>query len=157
MPVTARSGGAGVSVQGPCPRGDERRMRGLTALFKQRDLVRPLSLARVMSNRVAHRRPDDPGIVGLEDATLIRSVESIEWQVALAHRRLSIIDLSPAAAQPMVYRDRYWLTYNGEVYNFLELRAEPQQLGHAFRTEGDAEVVLAPFAEWGARCFERGM
>jgi asparagine synthase (glutamine-hydrolysing) len=130
-------------------------MCGITALFKQRDLARPLSLARVMSDRVAHRGPDGAGIVGLEGATVIRSAESTAWQVALAHRRLSIIDLSPAAAQPMVYRDRYWLTYNGEVYNFLELRAELEQLGHAFRTEGDAEVVLAAFAEWGIRCFER--
>jgi asparagine synthase (glutamine-hydrolysing) len=130
-------------------------MCGITALFKQRDFVRPLSLARVMSNRVAHRGPDDAGIVGLDGAKVIRSTESSAWQVALAHRRLSIIDPSPAAAQPMVYRDRYWLTYNGEVYNFLELRAELQQLGHTFRTEGDAEVMLAAFAEWGVRCFER--
>jgi asparagine synthase (glutamine-hydrolysing) len=72
---------------------------------------------------------------------------------------LSIIDLSAAAAQPMVYRDRYWLTYNGEVYNYLELRAELEGLGHYFRTQSDSEVILAGFAEWGPRCFEhmRGM
>ena len=124
-------------------------MCGITALFKQRDLAHPLSLARLMSDRVAHRGPDGAGLVGLRGDTVIRSAESTAWQVALAHRRLSIIDLSPAAAQPMVYRDRYWLTYNGEVYNYLELRAELEALGHAFRTQSDAEVVLAAFAEWG--------
>ena len=86
---------------------------------------------------------------------MIRSAGSTAWQVALAHRRLSIIDLSPAAAQPMVYRDRYWLTYNGEVYNYLELRPELERLGHVLRTQSDSEVVLAAFAEWGPRCFER--
>ena len=95
------------------------------------------------------------GLVGLDGDTVICSTESTAWQVALAHRRLSIIDLSPAAAQPMVYRDRYWLTYNGEVYNYLELRTELERLGHAFRTQSDSEVVLAAFAEWGPRCFER--
>ena len=130
-------------------------MCGIAALFKRKDLARPLSLARAMSERAAHRGPDGAGLVGLEGDAVIRSVESTAWQVALAHRRLSIIDLSPAAAQPMVYRDRFWLTYNGEVYNYLELRAELERLGHAFRTQSDSEVVLVAFAEWGPRCFER--
>ena len=130
-------------------------MCGITALFKRRDLARPLSLAQEMSDRVAHRGPDGTGLVGLDGAAVTRAAESTAWQVALAHRRLSIIDLTAAAAQPMVYRDRYWLIYNGEVYNYLELRAELERLGRTFRTEGDAEVVLAAFAEWGAECFER--
>ena len=130
-------------------------MCGIVALFKRKDLARPLSLARAMSNGVAHRGPDGEGLVGLDGDAVIRSAGSTAWQVALAHRRLSIIDLSPAAAQPMVYRDRYWLTYNGEVYNYLELRAELERLGHVFRTQSDSEVVLAAFAEWGPRCFER--
>src|SRR5262245_7432751 len=108
-----------------------------------------------MSDKVMHRGPDGAGLVGLEGDAVIRSAESTAWQVALAHRRLSIIDPSPGAAQPMVYRNRYWLTYNGEVYNYLELRAELERLGHAFRTRSDSEVMLAAFAEWGPRCFER--
>jgi asparagine synthase (glutamine-hydrolysing) len=114
-----------------------------------------LSLARAMSDRVAHRGPDGAGLVGLAGEAVIYSAESTAWQVALAHRRLSIIDLSLAAAQPMVYGDRYWLTYNGEVYNYVEIRAELERLGRAFRTQSDSEVVLAAFAEWGPRCFER--
>jgi asparagine synthase (glutamine-hydrolysing) len=128
---------------------------GIVALFKRKDLARPLSLARAMNDRVVHRGPDGSGLVGLEGPSVIRSQESTEWQVALAHRRLSIIDLSPAAAQPMVYRNRYWLTYNGQVYNYLELRSELERLGHIFRTQSDSEVVLAAFAEWGTVCFER--
>ncbi len=127
----------------------------MVALFKRRDLARPLSLARAMSDVVAHRGPDGAGLVGLASDEVTYSAESRAWQVALAHRRLSIIDLSPEAAQPMVYRDRYWLIYNGEVYNYLELRAELEGLGHTFRTRSDSEVVLAAFAEWGPRCFER--
>ena len=130
-------------------------MCGIVALFKRKNLARPLSLARAMSDGVAHRGPDGAGLVGLEGDAVIHSAGSTAWEVALAHRRLSIIDLSPAAAQPMVYRDRYWLTYNGEVYNYLELRAELERLGHVFRTQSDSEAVLAAFAEWGPRCFER--
>lgn len=130
-------------------------MCGIVALFKRKDLARPLSLARAMSERATHRGPDGSGLVGLQGDTGICPAESTSWQVALAHRRLSIIDLSPAAVQPMAYRDRFWLTYNGEVYNYLELRAELMRLGHVFRTQSDSEVVLAAFAEWGPRCFER--
>jgi asparagine synthase (glutamine-hydrolysing) len=108
-----------------------------------------------MTDRVAHRGPDGAGVASLDGDRVIQSSESTTWQVALAHRRLSIIDLSQTAAQSMVCRDRYWLTYNGEVYNYLELRAELEQLGHDFRTQSDSEVVLAAFAEWGPRCFER--
>ncbi|MGE5716312.1 MAG: asparagine synthetase B, partial [Acidobacteriota bacterium] len=70
------------------------------------------------------------------------------WRVGLGHRRLSIIDLSEAGAQPMSYRDRYWLTYNGEVYNYIELRAELERLGHRFLSQSDTEVILAAYAEW---------
>ena len=76
--------------------------------------------------------------------------------VALGHRRLSILDLSPAGHQPMCYGDRrYWITYNGEVYNYRELRAELESLGHAFLSATDTEVVLAAYAEWGAECTRR--
>ncbi|WP_312740797.1 asparagine synthase (glutamine-hydrolyzing) [Candidatus Nitrospira neomarina] len=130
-------------------------MCGIVALFKQKDLSRPLSLVRAMSNKATHRGPDGCGLVGFEGDVITRLADSTGWEVALAHRRLSVIDLSPEASQPMVYRGRYWLTYNGEVYNYLELRAELERLGHLFRTQSDSEVVLAAFAEWGPRCFER--
>ena len=91
----------------------------------------------------AHRGPDgsgtwvDPGIV-------------------LGHRRLAFLDLSQDGAQPMAYgEDRYVITYNGEVYNYLELREELRALGHAFHTGSDTEVLLSAFAEWGRDCLAR--
>lgn len=76
--------------------------------------------------------------------------------VALGHRRLSIVDLSPAGHQPMSYGDgRFWIVYNGEVYNHLELRAELEALGHQFASHCDTEVVLAAYAQWGEDCLHR--
>jgi asparagine synthase (glutamine-hydrolysing) len=74
----------------------------------------------------------------------------------LGHRRLSIIDLSDAGHQPMPSDDgRLWLTYNGEIYNYLELRAELQALGRVFRTETDSEVLLQAYEEWGTGSLDR--
>ena len=76
--------------------------------------------------------------------------------VTLGHRRLSILDLSDRGAQPMSYADgRYWITYNGEIYNFLELRADLEKKGHKFHSDSDTEVILAAFAEWGEECLQR--
>lgn len=98
---------------------------------------------------VAHRGPDGSGW---------REFESVFGPVALGHRRLSIIDLTDAAAQPMSYADeRYWITYNGEIYNYLELRDDLVGRGHRFRTQSDTEVLLAAYAEWGAGALDRLM
>ena len=88
---------------------------------------------------VAHRGPDGRGW---------QVFRSIAGPVALGHRRLSIIDLSDAAQQPMTYADgRFWIVYNGEIYNYVELRDELQAAGHRFRTQSDTEVLLAALAE----------
>ncbi len=102
-----------------------------------------------MTELVAHRGPDGSGTEHLA----LGGGEP--WGVALGHRRLSIIDLSEAGRQPMVYRDRLWITYNGEVYNYVELRRELEQAGHAFHSHSDTEVILAAYDEWGPSCFER--
>jgi asparagine synthase (glutamine-hydrolysing) len=78
-----------------------------------------------------------------------------EWQVGLGHRRLSILDLTATGHQPMPYRSKFWIVYNGEVYNYVEIRAELGQLGHVFRSSSDTEVILAAYAEWGTDCFSR--
>jgi asparagine synthase (glutamine-hydrolysing) len=96
---------------------------------------------------VAHRGPDGAGW---------QVFASRHGPVALGHRRLSIIDLSQAAAQPMSYADgRYWITYNGEIYNYLELREELASAGCRFRTASDTEVLLAAFARWGEAALDR--
>ena len=75
-----------------------------------------------------------------------------DFSLAFCHRRLSIIDLSPAGHQPMCYKNRYWIIYNGEVYNYLELREELKKSGHIFQSNSDTEVILAAYDEWGLDC-----
>ena len=90
-----------------------------------------------MTDAIAHRGPDGEG-------------QWIEGNVGLGHRRLAIIDLSSAGHQPMFSGDtRYVLSYNGEVYNYLELRTELETLGYCFRSNTDSEVVLYSLVEWG--------
>ncbi|WP_204105121.1 MULTISPECIES: asparagine synthase (glutamine-hydrolyzing) [Spirulina sp. CCY15215] len=92
-----------------------------------------------MSFRLFHRGPDAGGSWVDENAG-----------IALGHRRLSILDLSPEGHQPMLSRgDRYVIIFNGEIYNFLTLRKELAQLGHHFRGHSDTEVMLASFCQWG--------
>jgi asparagine synthase (glutamine-hydrolysing) len=100
-------------------------------------------VVRRMTDAVAHRGPDGEGLY-------------TEHQLGLGHRRLAIIDLSPAGHQPMMSANgQYVLTYNGEVFNFQELRLELEALGHQFRSRTDSEVVLNAYAEWGADCVSR--
>jgi asparagine synthase (glutamine-hydrolysing) len=97
-----------------------------------------------MSEKLAHRGPDGAGLQWFEAASF-----------GLAHRRLAIIDLSEAAAQPMQVADRYWLSFNGEIYNYLELKEELLALGATFKNESDAEVLLQAFNYWGESCLNR--
>lgn len=97
-----------------------------------------------MLERIRHRGPDGGGVKSL-----------LSQRIWLGHRRLSIIDLSSHADQPMAYaNNRYWITYNGEIYNYLELREELISKGHSFRTFSDTEVILAGYAEWGSDCLQ---
>ena len=77
-----------------------------------------------------------------------------ECDLAFGHRRLSIIDLSPSGNQPMAYRS-LTVTYNGELYNYIELREELKRLGHRFSSQSDTEVLLHAWAEWGPDCLSR--
>jgi asparagine synthase (glutamine-hydrolysing) len=91
---------------------------------------------------LTHRGPDGFGIDRFDDE-----------RMSLGHRRLSILDLSARGRQPMASADgRYWLTYNGEVFNYIELRDELRQLGYSFVSDTDSEVILAAFAAWGPAC-----
>src|SRR5260221_14082962 len=74
----------------------------------------------------------------------------MDWKIGLGHRRLSILDVSPNGHQPMVLPSRgLVITYNGEVYNYIEVRSDLQKLGHHFHTGSDTEVILHAWAEWG--------
>ncbi len=117
-------------------------MCGIAGIYDRQGDCDASAVSRMLDVQ-AHRGPDgcgtwaDPGIV-------------------LGHRRLAFLDLSHEGSQPMSYaEDRYVITYNGEVYNFVELRTTLERLGHAFRSTSDTEVLLAAYAEWGVDCLSR--
>jgi len=96
-----------------------------------------------MMSAIKHRGPDDEGML-------------IEENAGLGFVRLSIIDLSPSGHQPMFSADkRYVIVYNGEIYNYLEIRKELEQKGHRFTSRSDTEVLLTSFMEWGEDCTHR--
>ena len=114
-------------------------MCGIAGLIQLNEsTVSPVILRR-MTDAIAHRGPDGEG-------------HWIEGNVAMGHRRLAIIDLSPAGHQPMIDSScRFVLSYNGEVYNYKELRIELEAQGVIFRTETDTEVVLNALIKWGKK------
>ncbi len=96
-------------------------------------------LLAAMGDSMAHRGPDGRG-----------TWLSPDGRIGLSHRRLAILDLTPAGAQPMETEDgRFVISFNGEVFNFREIRGELKGLGHAFRSDSDTEVILAAIREWG--------
>jgi asparagine synthase (glutamine-hydrolysing) len=108
------------------------------------------------NNLAAHRGPDGEGytVVGSHDASIdlphLRTIpKQFPFNLGLGHRRLSIIDLTDAGIQPFIYNDRHLLVFNGEIFNYIELREELKKSGHKFKTQTDTEVVCAAFAEWG--------
>lgn len=103
------------------------------------------------------RGPDDWGVYvdGHGKLTTEAALPDEESRAVLGNRRLSIIDLSAAGNQPMVAGDRYWIVYNGEVYNYRELRAELREAGYTFESGTDTEVVLRAYEEYGSDCVER--
>jgi asparagine synthase (glutamine-hydrolysing) len=120
-------------------------MCGIAGWFLKQGASRLDSNLTAMADRITHRGPDDRGYYF-----------DRERGVAFAHNRLSIIDLSPAGHQPMASADgRFGLSYNGELYNFLELKTELENLGHQFHSRTDSEVVLQAFIEWGPACLNR--
>jgi len=123
-------------------------MCGIVGLWSPQQKINKEILLK-MRDILRHRGPDDAGIF----------IDKIS-NLGLAHRRLSIIDLSEKAHQPMPSGDgNLWITYNGEVYNFREIRKELENKGYKFQSNSDTEVVLKSFQEWGKDCLEkfRGM
>lgn len=96
-----------------------------------------------MTDTLSHRGPDGTGYW-----------ENPEGEVLLGHRRLSILDLSNAASQPMHFRNRYTIIHNGEIYNYKEIREELEKQGYSFKTQSDTEVILAAYDHWEDECVE---
>jgi asparagine synthase (glutamine-hydrolysing) len=120
-----------------------------------------------MCDILAHRGPDDEGMVFIRGSRYFEMKKTFQlpsgengFEVGLGHRRLSIIDLSSAAHQPMCNENgRIWIVYNGEIYNFQDLRKGLEQKGHLFKSNSDTEVILHAYEEWDVKCLKalRGM
>ena len=125
-------------------------------------------------NKLKHRGPDDEGYLLYNGKDILQcsgsdTIETLKRQISLidnvsnfkqflflGHRRLSIIDLSPAGHQPMEYNDsNLWIVYNGEIYNYKELRNELEKDGYIFKTHTDTEVILASYLRWGYECLNK--
>ena len=119
-------------------------------------IVAPARAAQIgaidaMTRTLAHRGPDDSGTHAEHFAAC-----GDEYALALGHTRLAILDLSPLGHQPMHAADHsVSIAYNGEVYNFRELRDELVALGHAFRSDCDTEVLIEAYRAWGVACFDK--
>lgn len=116
-------------------------MCGISLAINIKNVPVPPEQIRAMNDKVSHRGPDDEGFY-------------LGPNFALGHRRLSILDLSPAGHQPMQWK-HWWITFNGEVYNYVELREELRTLGHSFRSGTDTEVIMAAYEQWGTEAFAR--
>jgi len=118
-------------------------MCGITGILNLNGSPASSVILRNMTDAIAHRGPDGEG-------------SFVEGYIGLGHRRLAIIDLSPAGHQPMMTEDgNYVLIFNGEIYNFQELRLELEAHGHKFHSRTDSEVVLHAYNEWGEKAVNR--
>ena len=138
-------------------------MCGISVLLDRAALPDSVALLRGMHQPIRHRGPDGEGFLLIDEAgraELFDRPDRLEGgsrvQVGLAFRRLKIIDLSPAGSQPMASPDGLsWIVFNGEIYNFRELRRELESRGRAFRSTCDTEVALAAYEAWGEEAFQR--
>jgi asparagine synthase (glutamine-hydrolysing) len=134
------------------------------------ELPMSAEIISIMTSMLRHRGPDDEGYIALdtqEESRKPYTLSGAESKVTadfplkqfigkanlyLGHRRLAILDLSPAGHQPMKYGDQLWIVFNGEIYNYVELRQELKTAGYMFTTETDSEVILAAYDLWGETC-----
>ena len=118
-------------------------MCGITGFINLNNKIARKTILKKMTDSLYHRGPDGEGHFLFEN-------------FAIGHRRLSIIDLSESSSQPMVTEDKNWIiSYNGEIYNFKNIKKELQKRGYNFFSSGDTEVVLKSFIEWGKDCFTK--
>ena len=115
-------------------------MCGITGIISKKKIEK--NIIEIMTDTIVHRGPDGFGYYYGE-------------KFVFGHRRLSIVDLSDAGHQPMQYLNRYVITFNGEVYNHLELRKELEKNGYVFQSHTDTEVIMASYDFWGADCLNK--
>ena len=115
-------------------------MCGIAGFVSKDEL--PNYVIEQMTDVMEHRGPDAAGHYNLTN-------------LSLGHCRLAIVDLSSSGHQPMEYMDRYVITYNGEIYNYIEIKDALKQLGYVFKNETDTEVILAAYDKWGEKCLDK--
>lgn len=128
-------------------------MCGIVGILARDSSISPEMLERATAS-LAHRGPDDSGTI------ILRDNSSGSLQIGLGNRRLAILDLSPLGHQPMQDEESgNWIVYNGELYNFREVRQKLEAEGIRFRSHSDTEVVLKAYGRWGEKCLDefRGM
>ena len=117
----------------------EKFMCGISGIINKSDTQVSIDDIKIINNIIQHRGPNDEGIY-------------VGDNFALGHRQLSILDLSKDGHQPMNYMDKYIITYNGEIYNYIELRDELKEYGYKFKSRTDTEVILAAYDKWKKQC-----
>lgn len=121
--------------------------------------MKVLAGVKTMTDIIAHRGPDGAGLlyVGKEHRLDPKGLSPVDGDfLAMGHRRLSIIDTTASGHQPMAFKGgRVWISYNGEIYNYIEVREELRAAGYAFSSESDTEVLLRAYEVWGTDCFRR--
>ena len=117
-------------------------MCGIAGIFNAGGVLNPTDMENML-NAIRHRGPDDSGMVFFRD-------------LALGHVRLSIIDLSKAGHQPMGSPDgQVWIVFNGEIFNYRQIRSQLEKLGYKFRSKTDTEVLLYSYMEYGEAFLEK--
>tara|TARA_Y100001970_G_scaffold63174_1_gene80869 strand:+ start:9754 stop:11646 length:1893 start_codon:yes stop_codon:yes gene_type:complete len=134
-------------------------MCGITVIVKNSNYSLSPKKVLEINDSVSHRGPDAFGskffVKKGSGNYEIFNQDGSNWNIAFCHRRLSIIDLSKAGNQPMSYdTGNYWITYNGEIYNYVEIRNILIKKGYKFQSTSDTEVILASYVEWGPDCFK---
>jgi len=115
---------------------------GISGIINKNNISVNSDDIKKINNIISHRGPDDEGFF-------------YEKNFAFGHRRLSILDLSNDGHQPMHYLNKYTITYNGEIYNYLEIKEELLQNGYSFQSNTDTEVILAAYDNWGDKCVSK--
>jgi asparagine synthase (glutamine-hydrolysing) len=132
-------------------------MCGITGMLAPAGSRISCDMLQRMTDLIAHRGPDGEGfLVGTRFVRKAAEAEPFEpARIGLGHRRLAILDLSERGIQPLTVDGRAWIVFNGEIYNYRELRNELATVGRRFRTETDTEVLLQSYLQWGDECLER--
>lgn len=117
-------------------------MCGISGIINKRNEAIEIDHIKKINDLIEHRGPDDEGYYSGSN-------------FSFGHRRLSILDLSSDGHQPMHYLDKYVITYNGEIYNYLEIKKELVEDGYVFQSHTDTEVILASYDKWGENCVNK--